>query len=285
MSQQLAESATSFGPSAWSGSGFGAGEDLEVGVVFQQITDQLNQGASGSLESLVFNGACEGIVGGTDAGHLIVDIANSADAKLQNLGKVDLRVEAYGSSKVENFHTGNPRALSRCLGGEFETTSISAGRLTANQSTVIDDFFGHGGRSWIEYETGGSTISGETKITGGYHELKRRAVDIDLSGGTLVLDHDPSISSWGTDVLNVHNGLVIVKRASIPTINLIDGEIDFRQLRENVGSAMGGTAFNVYAGRIYDSPLVSLNLTYKGAIFRNDAGIVEYGGGFKPFGG
>jgi len=281
MSQQLEKSAITFEPSAWSGSGFGAGEDMEVGVTFRQITGGLAQGSAGSLESLVFGPGSEGIVGGVDAGHLVVDIANSADAKLQNLGKVDLRVEAASGSKVENLHTGNSRAKTRCLGGEFETTSISSGRLTMNESCVVDEFIGLGGRSTIEYNA--TAIADMLTVSGGEHTIKRRADTIDLAGGMLILDHSSQLSSWTGDAINIRNGTLKILRGTIPSINIYDGVLDLSGLRENIGSSLGATAFNVWGGKIIKSPLATINPTFKGAIYRNDDNVINAGsGGFQP---
>lgn len=278
MPQQLIKGVDTFDAAGWTGSGFGAAEDLEIGVAFGRIVDGLNQGSSGSLESLIINPGAEGIIGGPDDGPLIFNCANSTDAKVQNLGKVDAFLQA--ETKVENIHTGNPRARTRLIGGEFETTSISSGRMSAAASVVIDEFIGLGGSAFIAYNATAITTA---HIMRGRSHLQRKATTIYV-GQDAVLDLDPnSAVDWTGAKIYLYGGTINVYGGEVPSIEAYGGVIDFRFARQAIGTGFGATQFDVAGTRIIGHPSVSTTAPAPiGAVARADGQMLSFAGNAVP---
>ena len=275
MSQKLLKGVDTFDAAGWTGSGFGAGEDMIVGVEWGRITNGLNQGAAGSLESLIFMPTSKGIVGGPDDGPLIFNCANSADAKVQILGQVDSYLQAQ--TKVENLHLGHPRGRARLIGGEFETTSQSSGKLSAAASVVIDEFIGLGGSSVIAYN---STAITSMHLMRGRCQLQRAATTI-VVGQDAVLDLDPaSAVSWTGCKIFLYGGVVNVYGGEVPSIEGYGGVIDFRFARTDIGSGFGATEFDVAGTALYGHPSVATTAAAPiGAIPRADGQVLGFDAG------
>lgn len=277
MSQQLNKNSDTFAAAGWSGTGFGVGEDMEIGVEFPRVVNGLDQSAAGSLESLVINPTARGMIGGPD-GALIFDCANSADAKVQNLGKVDAYLSA--STKVENMHTGNPKARTRLLSGEFETTSISSGRMSAAASVVIDELIATGGSTFIAYSATAITTAHLMK---GRTHLQRKATTI-IVGQDAVLDLDPdTLATWTSAKIFLYGGTVNVYGGEVPSIEAYGGVIDFRFARQAIGTGFGVTQYDVAGTIIRGHPSVNTTApTTIGGIARSDGSPTEFSGGTSP---
>lgn len=284
MPEQLIAGVDTFVSASWSsGTGFAAAAELEIGVGFRQIEGGLNQGGNGSIESLLINPSAKGIIGSDDQGPLIVDCANSTDATVRNAGEVDLRIEAASASKVERITTANSRARTRCIDGQFDIVSITAGRLSISEAATLDDYYGLGGKGIISYNS--DVIDGVFDITGGEHTLKRRANTIRVgAGATLIIDHDPQISSWTGDTIELFGGTIILKRGTIPSITGIGGVIDYSQAREAIGSGLGSVKHELSGTVVIPHPDVTpTTATNPAGIYRNESGPVDVGG-FVPLG-
>ena len=277
MAQQLLKGVDTFAAAGWSGTGFGLAEDLEIGVEFPRITNGLDQSAAGSLESLVINPTARGMIGGHD-GPLIFDCANTTDAKVQNLGKVDAYLQA--ATKVENIHTGNPKARTRLIGGEFETSSISSGRMSAAASVVIDELITIGGATFIAY--GGTAITTAHIMAGRCH-LQRSATTI-IVGQDGILDLDPdTLATWVGAKIFVYGGTVNVYGGEVPSIEAYGGVIDFRFARRSIGTGFGATQFDVAGTIIRGHPSVNTTApTTIGGIARSDGSPTEFSGSTSP---
>lgn len=269
----------SFDAAGWTGTGFGAGEALEVGIKFGRITDGLDQSSIAGIESLDFNSSAQGIVGGPDDGELTFDADDSVLSRVRNAGRTDLFLKAGGpNNKVENIHTGHPLARTRLKGGEFETASVSSGAMTATGVTVIDEFYGLGGKTVINH---GASVMAFAELVGGETTIKRKVTKFIVGAGAILnLDPDSSIDwSTGSVVIEIYGGLVRWFGGSLPSIKAIGGAIDFRFARGAIGSALGATKFDVAGTQILSNPDVNLtNMNDLGAIFRSENGPVQFSG-------
>lgn len=277
MTQQLIKGVDTFASTGWSGTGFGLAEEMEIGVEFPRIVNGLDQSGAGSLESLIINPTARGMIGGSD-GPLIFDCANSADAKVQNLGKVDAYLQA--STKVENIHTGNPKARTRLIGGEFETSSISSGRMSAAASVVIDELISIGGSSFIAYSATAITTA---HIMAGRCHLQRKATTI-IVGQDGILDLDPdTAATWTGAKIFVYGGTVNVYGGEVPSIEAYGGVIDFRFARQAIGSGFGATQYDVAGTIIRGHPSVNTTTpTTIGGIARSDGSPTAFSGATSP---
>jgi len=285
MGQQLARGADTFAAASWSGAGFGASAELEISVEFARITGGLDQSGS-SIASLDINPTAKGLIGGPDAGPLILNANATANSRVRNAGRVDAYLQA--DTKVEHIHNGHPQARSRLLGGEFETGSISAGRLTATGSTVIDEFYGLGGKSHLAYGASAGALT-FMELVNGHHALERRA-DLIIVGQGATLDLDPDAAvDWAADVgegipdaeILIYGGTVIWRDGILPKIKALGGVIDFRYARGPM-SGLGSTSFELIGTQVYEHPDVDLsNAVTPPAIFRTTSGGTQVGG-FTP---
>lgn len=278
MGQQLSRYADTFASTAWTGSGFGADAELEVSVEFRRIVAGLTQTAS--IKSLDFQPTSRGIVGGPDDGALTLNANSDENSRVRILGRVDAWLAAQ--TKVENLHLGHPGARARLQTGEFETTSISAGKLTATEAVVIDEFYGLGGTAKIPYGASAGSLD-FAKLTGGSRLHLGRGADLIIVGEGAELDLDPDSSVTWTDAqILVLGGLVRWWGGVLPNISGIGGVIDFRVARGPI-SGLGADSFELVGTKVYESPLVDLsNATTPPAIARTNSGAVQYGGGPIP---
>lgn len=282
MSQQFIGT-DDFGPDGWSGSGFAAGEELEVGKVFTRIKTGLNQSAPDGVLSLDFNTGAKGIVGGPDDGPLIMDADDQTAGvpagigRVRNVGEVDLFIQAGGPlAKIENIHCGNFRARNRLLGtGTFGTASISQGKQTVSSATVVNEYHALGGVSKIAYN---ATALDFIKITAGEHLLQRKADLIKMSNGILDLDPDPSVTQTGAKI-ELGGGLVRWWAGELPEIEGDGGILDFRYARGKLGPALGATLFIVTGTKIRATADIDLsNLETLPAILRSELEPIDFSG-------
>lgn len=248
----LAEGATSFASPNWSGGAIADTDDLVIEKPFGQIAAGLSQ-TSINLESLRINpGATAGRVGGGSNGSFLVDVDNSSDAYVSNMGNVELFIQAAGGNTlINNLDQAGPGGTF-ITGGTVANITVEAGRLTANGSTVITNFVAVGGSGEIAYN---ATAITSARISGGVWTIRRAVTTLTISGNaTVFYDPDDAASMSGTTIVT-RGGRLVHIAGSTPTITNEGGTHDFSQARRTL--TLGATAWTAIGTRFVPSTNVA----------------------------
>ncbi len=272
----LNEGATSLAAANWSdATGFADNATLVINKPFgngSAITSGTDQSSlTEGIDSLDIKPGAVGIIG-SGGSPLTVDTDTASTDGISNHGQVTLYLEAGGDdSLIQNFDCG---AGSRnfLVGGTFTTTTVQAGYLKANESTVLVNFDAYGGAGEIEYN---ATAITTCRIMRGNWIIRRKCTTLIVGENARVTYiPEPGISHASTTLQN-YGGYFDWQDGAIATVLSLGGTIDFSNASEEF--TPGGTSFIVGGTAIKegDGSVTLSNVTYVGRMSRSI-------GGFTP---
>jgi hypothetical protein len=260
----LNEAATSLASPNWGGSGITNGDDLVINKPAGIVAAGLDQtGLAEGVQSLrILPTATAGRIGGGGAGPLRIDADNTGGGSVtpivSNYGSnFELYIKAEGDNNLITNLDNGPGGSTWVQGGTVTNATVAGGRVEFNESTVVTNFYAHGGSGLIRANATAITLA---EITGGNWLIERVVTTLRISGNATVT-FDPaitaSLSGTTLEVFGTSSSgpRVILKYGPFPTIKARGGTIDLSQAR--AAFTPGATLWTTFGTRYSPSTLVS----------------------------
>lgn len=193
--------------------GFGAGSTI--------------QALAGGLDLFIVSPAFTGNLGGT-SGAFKFDADYSASSRVvYNAGGGTFFVEAAGGSAVITRCQQIGRGSLYTTGGTFTTLEVASGSTSVNASTIVTNYFQHGGTASI---LNNATAITAATIGGGKADIQRSITTLTVAGDASVnvFREDSSLAAPTATTVNVYGGTLLWRGGNITTANVFGlGKIDF----------------------------------------------------------
>lgn len=242
----LAAGAITLASPSWSGGAIEDTNDLEIVYDFGLADEGLDQSAltDGANSLYIRPSVGAGQIGSIAAGPLIIDIIDT----FSNEAPITVFLRAGGDdSLVANANIANGQ--NHLDTGAFTNITQSGGSLSLVGTNT--NFVASGGASTLFAATKAS--SSKCMIFGGTHTIRRLYDEIEVYGGTVIIDI-PDGTSMTSTALRTFGGTTILIAGAFPTIENKGGVFNASRLR--VSTTPGATSWTFFNTRFYDSTLL-----------------------------